>query len=219
MTSRKEPKWFAQRLAERANEEEDASYYFLLSSEWMSVPHFITDAKGHFWDRFIDAESFLNEDLRFEDEMRGAFETAYAASEPWVRLHAPPPWLPHPGPIPNWLHLHPRAAVLWLLSKPMYRRLVPTTWARVVLRNAKATLEEKTSGKPALRARGPRPELSARVKQEMRAMEEVVPGRLGNMQGKEMTEIFRASRTMCRELRKRVLSESRCGGVSNSAKI
>jgi hypothetical protein len=219
MTRRGAPKWFVQWLAERAKEEEDAaieqdgSYYFLISSEWMNLPHFIEHAERHFPRDLLGAEAPLTECRRCADELRGAIETAYAAREPWVRLNAPPPWLAYRGPMSDWLQLHPRAAVHWLLSKPMYRHLVPPLWARVVLPDGKPTPKEPTSKavsteKSVERARGPKPEKRDRVMQEMREMEERKPGHLGEMLEKAMEDEFRAGRTTCREARNRVLLES-----------
>ena len=81
MTSRGAPKWFARWLAERRIEEEDAYYDGLTPFEEMLVNHFITDAQGH----FFAAEAPSTECLRFEEELRGAIEAAYAAGEPWLR--------------------------------------------------------------------------------------------------------------------------------------
>ena len=216
MTDRREPKWFTQWRAQQAIEEEDASNDRLLS-EWMMAASFISTVEL----ANLDVGKSFTEIRHFRDELSRAIEMAYAANEPWLRLdeRLRPGEMPPGGIGLVWLNLDPRAAALWLLSKPMYRHLVPPPWARVVLRDAKATLEETIGRRPARRARGPRPEKSERVMRDMQKMEEAAPGRLGKMLGKQMVEEFRASRTMCRELRNKILSESRCGGVSNSVKI
>ncbi len=207
MKNRRE--WFTQWLAQRDLEEEDAYCNDLLSKR-MSAAGFISTVEvAH-----LEVGKSFTEIEPFRDELWYAIETAYAANEPWLRLYD---CALHIGPI--WLELDPRAAALWLLSRPLYRHLVPPHWARVVLGDAKPMPKELTSKaavsgeKPEQRAHGPKPEQRDRVTREMRQMQQRDPRRLAEMLEKEMEGEFRASRTTCRAARNRVLAESQFVGV------
>lgn len=215
MTSRGMPKWFVQWRAQQEEDaalaESDARWEDFLS-ERMNVGRFIRCLA------IFRPFGSLTEYNCAEDDIRSGIMAAYAAREPWLRLDGQPPWVPTQGNA--WLNLDPRAAALWLLSKPMYRHFVPIGLARVVLRDAReATPEERTaSEKPTGRTRGPKPKKRERVAEAMRGMtrDKIGPEELRVMKQERMRVVFGASRETCVKAREVVLSE--VVGVTNPAK-
>ena len=216
------PEWYRQLLARQRAEEEDEHWNAYLAEEWRPAAGFIS----------------MSESAGFEDDVRTALRAAYVANEPWLLSEKPPgmdelgekmraaagPAYDTAGPEHPirgycfWIKLKPRDAVLWLLSKPPYKHLVPAGLARVVLGDANIQPDVTVTAAPTAmpeRRRGPKPRISNRVLLAMRLMPF---DKLKAMDEEDMQATFGASRNTCRKARNTRESELRTP-AGNSAKI
>jgi len=109
------------------------------------------------------------------------------------------------------MRVHPRDAALWLLSSP-WAHLVPPSMTTFLEASPRAPLAPLTVAAPSCAApRLGRPDdLSQRIMDAMRdALERrtLTPEQLRTEPGKALVARFGASRTTCREARKKVLAE------------